>query len=443
MYKKILIANRGEIALRILRACKELSIKTVAIYSVVDKNLKHVLLADEKICIGQSDPIKSYLNIPAIISSAEITGSDAIHPGYGFLSESYDFAKKVKQSGFGFIGPEPKSIKLLGNKISAIKIMKKYGINCIPGINKILNKNIEKIKKITKKIGYPVIAKSSDQGGGKGMQLINNEKELEKIIDINNNKISTKEKRNLYIEKFLDNSRHIEIQILSDGKGNIIFFPERDCTIQRRYQKIIEETPAQLTNKNALKRIVKICKKICLETNYKGVGTFEFLYKNGSYFFIEMNTRIQVEHTISEMVTNIDLIKEQIKTSFGYPLSIKQKDVKVNGYSIECRIYVENQKNFTPNSGKINHLHIPSGFGIRWESHIYSGYSVPHYYDSMIGKLISHSDNREISILKMKQALSELIIDGINTNIELLKKIVNDINFKKNLINTNFIKDFI
>lgn len=429
MFKKILIANRGEIALRILRACKELDIKTVAVYSTIDQKLKHVLLADEAVCIGPSDINKSYLNIPSIISAAEITGAEAIHPGYGLLSENADFSEKVEKSGFKFIGPKYKTIRLMGDKISAIKIMKKFGINCVPHSNKISKKDIKINKEIAKKIGYPIIIKISNEGGGHGIKVVFNEKNLEESINQVYNIKKRKKNNQIYIEKFLKNSRHIEIQILSDNFGKTIYLQERDCSIQRKHQKIIEETPALNIEKNLCEKISESCKKICSTIKYQGAGTFEFLYENKIFYFIEMNTRIQVEHSITEMITGIDLIKEQIKIAYGLPLSFEQKDIKQSGHSIECRINAEDSYSFFPSSGKITRLHIPGGLGVRWESHIYHGYHVPYHYDSMLGKLIVYAENRKIAIVKMKNALSELIIDGIKTNIKLLKKIIKDKNF--------------
>ncbi|WMY97104.1 MAG: acetyl-CoA carboxylase biotin carboxylase subunit [Arsenophonus sp.] len=442
MLKKIVIANRGEIALRILRACKELKIQTVAVHSVVDRNLKHVLLADETVCIGPAPSSESYLNIPSIISAAEITDAEAIHPGYGFLSENADFAEKVECSGFIFIGPKAKTIRLMGDKLSAIKIMKKTGIPCIPGSNGPLGKNIKINKNITKKIGYPIMIKASSGGGGRGIRIVRNENELEQAIILTQaeSKIAFNNSM-VYIEKFLQNPRHIEIQVLSDGQGNAIYLSERDCSMQRRHQKVIEEAPVSDIPIDIRKNISECCVKTCLDIGYRGAGTFEFLYENKKFYFIEMNTRIQVEHTVTEMITGIDLIKEQIKIASGLPLSIKQKDIKIHGHSIECRINAEDAKTFLPSPGKIIRLHIPGGLGIRWESHIYTGYTVPPYYDSMIGKLITYGENREIAILRMKNALSELIIHGIKTNIESQKRIINDKNFLKGGTNIHYLEN--
>ncbi|MGP1959949.1 MAG: acetyl-CoA carboxylase biotin carboxylase subunit [Arsenophonus sp. NC-TX2-MAG3] len=441
MLKKIVIANRGEIALRILRACKELKIKTVAVHSIADRNLKHVLLADETVCIGSAALAESYLNIPAIISAAEITAAEAIHPGYGFLSENADFAEKVERSGFIFIGPKPETIRLMGDKILAIEAMKKACISCIPGSDGALGVDIKINKTIANQIGYPVIIKASGGGGGRGMRVVRNESDLEQAIILTcieakavfNNSI-------VYMEKFLENPRHIEIQVLADGKGNAIYLGERDCSIQRRHQKVVEEAPAPGIKVDMRKSIGEHCVKTSLDINYRSAGTFEFLYENGEFYFIEMNTRIQVEHPVTEMITGVDLIKEQLRIASGLPLSIKQKDIKIHWHAIECRINAEDADTFLPSPGKITRLHIPGGFGIRWESHIYAGYTVPPYYDSMIGKLITYGETREIAILRMKNALSELIIDGIKTNIKLQQKIMDDSNFLKGGINIHYLE---
>lgn len=446
MFNKIVIANRGEIALRILRSCKELGIQTVAAHSTIDRDLKHVLLSDETVCIGPPAIKYSYLNIPAIISTAEITGSSGIHPGYGFLSENPDFAEQVEHSGFVFIGPSPDNIRLMGNKISAISIVKAAGIKPIPGWRPDLNKKNNNIMYFLehniKNVDYPIIIKSAYGGGGRGMRVVKKKSDLQnaiKLTQLESKKIFNND--TIYIEQYLKQPRHIEIQILSDGKGNAIYLTERDCSIQRRHQKLIEETPAIGITAEMRSFIGTKCAKICQEIGYRGVGTFEFLYENNDFFFIEMNTRIQVEHPITEMITGIDLIREQLKIAAGHTLNIKQNQIKSVGHSIECRINAEDPKTFIPNSGRISRFHPPGGFGIRWESHIYSGYLVPSYYDSMIGKLISFGDTREIAIARMKNALSELIIDGISTNLKLHKRIINDTSFinGKN-ININYLK---
>uniref|UniRef100_A0A3B0LYD4 Biotin carboxylase n=1 Tax=Arsenophonus endosymbiont of Trialeurodes vaporariorum TaxID=235567 RepID=A0A3B0LYD4_9GAMM len=441
MLKKIVIANRGEIALRILRACKELKIKTVAVHSAADRDLKHVLLADETVCIGPAASAESYLNIPAIISAAQITAAEAIHPGYGFLSENADFAEKVERSGFIFIGPKPESIRLMGDKVSAIEAMKKASVPCVPGSYGPLGNEIKTNKTIANRIGYPVIIKASGGGGGRGMRVVRNESELEQAITLTRAEAKAAFNNSMvYMEKFLENPRHIEIQVLADGQGNAIYLAERDCSMQRRHQKVVEEAPALGIKVDMRKSIGERCAKACLDIDYRGAGTFEFLYENGEFFFIEMNTRIQVEHPVTEMITGVDLIKEQLRIASGLPLSIKQKDIKIHGYAIECRINAEDANTFLPSPGKITRLHIPGGFGIRWESHIYAGYTVPPYYDSMIGKLITYGETREIAILRMKNALSELIIDGIKTNIELQQKIMDDSNFFKGGTNIHYLE---
>lgn len=447
MLNKIVIANRGEIALRILRACKELGIQTVAVHSTIDRNLKHVLLSDEAICIGPPPAIHSYLNIPAIISAAEITGSSGIHPGYGFLSENADFAEQVERSGFIFIGPSADTIRLMGNKISAISAMQKSGITSIPNwnhkFNNNINKNLNTYNYKDLHINYPIIIKSAHGGGGRGMRVVTKASDLQNAIYAV--KLESKNMFNsdsIYIEQYLKNPRHIEIQILSDGKGNIIYLTERDCSIQRRYQKIIEETPATGISPEIRKTIGERCVQACYNIGYRGAGTFEFLYENGKFFFIEMNTRIQVEHPITEMIHGIDLIKEQLKVSSGYSLKIAKNSMNILGHAIECRINAEDYtNNFTPSTGRITRFHAPGGLGVRWESHIYSGYSVSPYYDSMIGKLICFGDTRETAIARMKNALSELIIDGIHTNIELQLKIMDNEAFcTGNAINIHFLK---
>ncbi|HGJ5873709.1 MULTISPECIES: acetyl-CoA carboxylase biotin carboxylase subunit [Arsenophonus] len=441
MLKKIVIANRGEIALRILRACKELKIKTVAVHSTADRDLKHVLLADETVCIGPAASAESYLNIPAIISAAEITAAEAIHPGYGFLSENADFAEKVERSGFIFIGPKPETIRLMGDKVSAIEAMKKAGVPCVPGSDGPLGNDIKTNKTIANRIGYPVIIKASGGGGGRGMRVVRNESDLEQAITLTRAEAKAAFNNSMvYMEKFLENPRHIEIQVLADGQGNAIYLAERDCSMQRRHQKVVEEAPAPGIKIDMRKSIGERCAKACLDIDYRGAGTFEFLYENGEFYFIEMNTRIQVEHPVTEMITGVDLIKEQLRIASGLPLSIKQKDVRIHGHAIECRINAEDANTFLPSPGKITRLHIPGGFGIRWESHIYAGYTVPPYYDSMIGKLITYGETREIAILRMKNALSELIIDGIKTNIELQQKIMDDSNFFKGGTNIHYLE---
>ncbi|OCG01329.1 acetyl-CoA carboxylase biotin carboxylase subunit [Gilliamella sp. wkB112] len=441
MLDKILIANRGEIALRILRACKELGIKTVAVHSTADKDLKHVLLADETVCIGPAASAKSYLNIPALISAAEVTGAAAIHPGYGFLSENADFAEQVERSGFIFVGPKPDTIRLMGDKVSAIHAMKKAGVPCVPGSDGPLSNNMETNKQIAKQIGYPVIIKASGGGGGRGMRIVREEKELEQSIKMTKLEAKTAFNNDMvYMEKFLENPRHIEIQVLSDGQGHAVYLGERDCSMQRRHQKVVEEAPAVGITAKMRQFIGERCVNACIEIGYRGAGTFEFLFENGEFYFIEMNTRIQVEHPVTEMITGVDLIREQILIAAGKPLSIKQSDIHIKGHAIECRINAEDPKTFMPSPGKITRFHAPGGFGIRWESHIYAGYAVPPYYDSMIGKLIAYGETRAVAIARMKNALAELVIDGIKTNIELHIEIMNDKNFQKGGTNIHYLE---
>ena len=430
MLDKVLIANRGEIALRILRACKELGIKTVAVHSTADAQLKHVLLADESICIGSASAKESYLNIPRIIAAAEVTNSVAIHPGYGFLAESAEFAEAVEKSGFIFIGPKPETINLMGDKVSAINSMKKAGVPCVPGSDGPLTEDTERNKSIAKRIGYPIIVKASGGGGGRGMRVVRSEAELEESILMTKAEAGAAFNNDVvYMEKFLENPRHIEIQVLADGQGGAIHLGERDCSMQRRHQKVVEEAPAPGISDQMREKIGERCRKACIEIGYRGAGTFEFLYENGEFYFIEMNTRIQVEHPVSEMITGVDPIKEQLRVAAGQPLSLDQSQIKIKGHSIECRINAEDPETFMPSPGKINMFHAPGGLGIRWESHIYSGYSVPPFYDSMIGKLITYGESRDEAITRMRHALDELIIDGIKTNIPLQKSIMADENF--------------
>ena len=441
MLEKVVIANRGEIALRILRACKELGIKTVAVHSTADRDLKHVLLADETVCIGPAPSAKSYLNIPAIIAAAEVTGADAIHPGYGFLSENADFAEQVERSGFTFIGPTADVIRLMGDKVSAIKAMKKAGVPCVPGSDGPVGNDIAKNKEIAKRIGYPIIIKASGGGGGRGMRVVRSEDMLEESIAMT--KAEAKAAFNndmVYMEKYLENPRHVEIQVLADTHGNAVYLAERDCSMQRRHQKVVEEAPAPGITEEVRRDIGSRCANACVEIGYRGAGTFEFLYENGEFYFIEMNTRIQVEHPVTEMITGVDLVKEQLRIAAGLPLSFKQEDIKVKGHAIECRINAEDPKTFLPSPGKVNHLHAPGGLGVRWDSHIYGGYTVPPHYDSMIAKLITYGDTREVAIRRMQNALAETIIDGIKTNIPLHELILEDENFQKGGTNIHYLE---
>ena len=441
MLEKVVIANRGEIALRILRACKELGIKTVAVHSTADRDLKHVLLADETICIGPAPSAKSYLNIPAIIAAAEVTGADAIHPGYGFLSENADFAEQVERSGFTFIGPTADVIRLMGDKVSAIKAMKKAGVPCVPGSDGPVSNDIAKNKEIAKRIGYPIIIKASGGGGGRGMRVVRSEDALEESIAMT--KAEAKAAFNndmVYMEKYLENPRHVEIQVLADTHGNAVYLAERDCSMQRRHQKVVEEAPAPGITEEVRRDIGSRCANACVEIGYRGAGTFEFLYENGEFYFIEMNTRIQVEHPVTEMITGVDLVKEQMSKTKNLPIYFKQEDIKVKGHAMECRINAEDPKTFLPSPGKVNHLHSPGGLGVRWDSHVYGGYTVPPHYDSMIAKLITYGDTREVAIRRMQNALSETIIDGIKTNIPLHELILEDENFQKGGTNIHYLE---
>ena len=441
MFGKILIANRGEIALRIQRACKEMGIKTVVAHSLADTDAKYVRLADESVCIGPAPVHQSYLNMPALISAAEVTDAEAIHPGYGFLSENADFAERVESSGFVFIGPRPETIRLMGDKVSAKQAMIDAGVPCVPGSGGALPDDPSEIIKIARSVGYPVIIKASGGGGGRGMKVVHTEAAL--INAVNTTKQEAKAafgNDTVYLEKFLENPRHIEIQVLADNFRNAIWLGERDCSMQRRNQKVIEESPAIGIPRRAIEKIGERCAEGCRKIGYRGAGTFEFLYENGEFYFIEMNTRIQVEHPVTEMITGVDLIKEQLRIAAGQPLSIKQEEVHVRGHAVECRINAEDPNTFLPSPGKITRFHAPGGFGVRWESHIYAGYTVPPYYDSMIGKLICYGENRDVAIARMKNALQELIIDGIKTNVDLQIRIMNDENFQHGGTNIHYLE---
>jgi len=427
MFDKILIANRGEIALRILRACRELGIKTVAVYSSADRDLKHVRLADEAICIGPAASADSYLNIPALISAAEVTDAEAIHPGYGFLAESAEFSEKVKQSGFTFIGPEADTIRKMGDKIEAKKAMIASGIPCVPGNGEPLGDDNETNLKMAKEVGYPIIIKAAGGGGGRGMRTVHTEGALISSIALTKSEAGSFFGNNtVYMEKFLEDPRHIEIQILSDAHGNAVHLGERDCSMQRRHQKVVEEAPAPGITAEQRKFIGERCAQACVDIGYLGAGTFEFLYEKGEFFFIEMNTRIQVEHPVTEMVTGIDLVKEQLRIAAGEPLSMTQDDIVLRGHAIECRLNAEDPVTFMPCPGTIDLFHMPGGPGVRCETHIYNGYKVPPYYDSMIGKLICHGEDRNSAIARMRTALDEMVIDGIKTNIPLQQDIMAD-----------------
>jgi acetyl-CoA carboxylase biotin carboxylase subunit len=441
MLKKIVIANRGEIALRILRACRELGIKTVAVHSDADRDLKHVRLADESVCIGPAPSTESYLQIPSIISAAEVTDAVAIHPGYGFLSENADFAERVEESGFIFIGPSPETIRMMGDKITAIEAMKASGVPCVPGSDGPLDDNDERTMQLARDIGYPVIIKAAGGGGGRGMRVVHSEAALLGAISLTKAEAgSAFGNDTVYMEKYLENPRHVEIQVLADTHGNAIHLGERDCSMQRRHQKVVEEAPAPGITEEMRNRIGGRCAEACRQIGYRGAGTFEFLYENGEFYFIEMNTRVQVEHPVTEMVTGIDIVKEQLRIAAGEKLSYTQDQVTIRGHAIECRINAENPDNFMPSPGDITHLHIPGGPGIRVDTHIYDGYRVPPYYDSMIGKLIAHGETRESAIARMRTALSEMIIDGIKTNIPLQQRIMKDANFAAGGANIHYLE---
>lgn len=442
--KKVLIANRGEIALRVQRACHELGIKTVAVYSSADRELMHVQLADEAVCIGPPSALDSYLNIPAVISAAEVTGADAIHPGYGFLAENANFVEQVEKSGFTFIGPNHETINTMGDKISAIKTMKKSGIPCIPGSDGPLGKNDQTNIDLAKKIGYPIIIKAAAGGGGRGMRVVHQESDLlSSIATTRLEANSSFRDPTIYMEKFLQNPRHIEIQILGDGKGHAIYLGERDCSMQRRHQKILEEAPAPGITPKQRKAIGEQCASACQKLKYRGAGTFEFLFENGKFYFIEMNTRVQVEHPITEETTGIDIVKWQLLIAAGEKLHLKSKEINIKGHAIECRINAEDPNNFMPSPGKINVFHAPGGPGIRVDSHIYQSYVVPQYYDSLIGKIISYGETREIAIAKMKNALREIVIEGIKTNVPLHQRILEDKKFLRGGVNIHYLENML
>jgi acetyl-CoA carboxylase biotin carboxylase subunit len=444
MLEKILIANRGEIALRILRACRELNIRTVAVHSTVDRSLKHVLLSDESVCIGPANSKESYLNIPAIISAAELTHASAIHPGYGFLSENADFAERVENSGFTFIGPRADSIRKMGDKVEAINTMRKLGVPCVPGSGGPLGDKKELNHKIAEKIGYPVIIKAAGGGGGRGMRIVRTPETLiESIAMTKAEALAAFGNAMVYMEKFLENPRHIEIQVLGDGRGHAVHLGERDCSMQRRHQKVIEEATAPGITEDQRKKIGHICVKACEKLKYRGAGTFEFLYEDKRFYFIEMNTRVQVEHPVTELITGIDIVKEQISIAAGEKFTLKQKDVEFHGHAIECRINAEDPDTFIPCPGTIKLFHAPGGPGIRVDSHIYSGYTVPPNYDSMIAKVIAYGPTRTIALARMRNALNELVIDGIKTNIALHKHILQDPGFISGGTNIHYLEKVI
>ena len=441
MLEKVLIANRGEIALRVLRACKELGIKTVAVHSVADKELMHVRLADESVCIGPASPTESYLNIPRIISAMEVTDSIAVHPGYGFLSENADFAEQVENSGFIFIGPSPETIRLMGDKVSAIRVMQEAGVPTVPGSNGPIDENKERTLSVAREIGYPVIIKAAAGGGGRDMRVVHNEAALLKAIYVTQTEAKSFFGSGVvYLEKFLEDPRHVEIQLIGDGHGNAVHLGDRDCSLQRRHQKVIEEAPAPGIPDKVRAEVLATCIKACEDMNYRGAGTLEFLYQDERFYFIEMNTRVQVEHPVSELVTGIDIVQEQLRIASGLPLSVKQEDIKITGHAFECRINAEDPVNFLPSPGKINHFHAPGGPGVRVDSHLYSGYTVPPFYDSLIAKLITYGDSREQALMRMQIALDEILIDGIKSNIPLHRNLVRDSGFKEGGVNIHYLE---
>lgn len=441
MLEKVLIANRGEIALRILRACKELGIKTVAVHSTADRELMHLSLADESVCIGPAPATQSYLQIPAIIAAAEVTGATAIHPGYAFLAENADFAEQIERSGFTFVGPTAEVIRLMGDKVSAKDAMKRAGVPTVPGSDGPLPEDEETALAIAREVGYPVIIKAAGGGGGRGMRVVYDESELIKSAKLTRTEAGAAFGNPMvYLEKFLTNPRHVEVQVLSDGQGNAIHLGDRDCSLQRRHQKVIEEAPPPGIDEKARQEVFARCVQACIEIGYRGAGTFEFLYENGRFYFIEMNTRVQVEHPVSEMVTGVDIVKEMLRIASGEKLSIRQEDVVIRGHALECRINAEDPKTFMPSPGKVKHFHAPGGNGVRVDSHLYSGYSVPPNYDSLVGKVITYGADRDEALARMRNALDELIVDGIKTNTELHKDLVRDAAFCKGGVNIHYLE---
>jgi len=441
MLDKVLIANRGEIALRVLRACREMGITTVAVHSTADSNLKHVLLADETVCIGAPPSSASYLNMPAIIAAAEVTDAVAIHPGYGFLSENADFAERVESSGFRFIGPRPDTIRLMGDKVSAIKAMREAGVPCVPGSDGPLDDDAERNMRLGRKIGYPVIIKAAGGGGGRGMRVVHSEGSLLNAISITKGEARAAFGNDqVYMEKFLERPRHVEFQVLADEHGNAVHLGERDCSMQRRHQKVIEEAPAPGMTAKLRQRMGQVCVDACRSIGYRGAGTFEFLYEDGEFYFIEMNTRVQVEHPVTELITGIDIVKAQIKIAAGEPLPFNQDDIALRGHAIECRINAEHPQTMMPSPGTVSVWHPPGGPGIRIDSHLYSGYAVPPYYDSLIGKLIAWGEDRDSAIARMTTALSEIVVEGIDTNVPLHQEIFQHSAFKTGGTNIHYLE---
>ena len=441
MFGKILIANRGEIALRIQRACRELGIRTVVVHSEADTEAKYVKLADESVCIGPPPAAASYLNIPAIISAAEVTDAEAIHPGYGFLSENADFAEKVERSGFVFIGPRPENIRLMGDKVSAKQAMAKAGVPTVPGSEGALPDDAKEIVRIARKVGYPVIIKAAGGGGGRGMRVVHTEAALLNAVSMTRGEAQAAFANPVvYLERYLEQPRHIEVQVLADAHKNAVHLGERDCSMQRRHQKILEEAPAPELPAKLRDRIGERCVDACRRIGYRGAGTFEFLYEEGEFFFIEMNTRIQVEHPVTEMITGVDLVQEQIHVAAGEKLRLRQKDIQVRGHAIECRINAEDPYRFTPSPGRITSYHPPGGPGIRVDSHVYQGYTVPPHYDSMVGKVIAYGATREQAMARMRIALSEMVVEGIHTNIPLHRELLNDTRFLRGGVSIHYLE---
>ena len=439
--EKVLIANRGEIALRILRACKELEIQTVAVHSKADRELKHVLLADEAVCIGPASSAESYLNVPAIISAAEVTRATAIHPGYGFLAENADFADQVEKSGFIFIGPTADTIRLMGDKVSAIQAMKQAGVPTVPGSDGPLTENTAHSLEVAQRIGYPVIIKAAAGGGGRGMRVVHSAEGLLSAIQLTQTEAAAAFGSDVvYLEKFLQTPRHVEIQVLADGQGNAIHLGDRDCSLQRRHQKVMEEAPAPAIPQDARDAVAQSCVKACIDIGYRGAGTFEFLYEGGDFYFIEMNTRVQVEHPVTEMITGVDIVQEQLRIASGLPLSLKQSEVQFRGHAFECRINAEDAKTFMPCPGMVTTFHAPGGPGVRVDSHLYDGYTVPPYYDSLIAKIISYGENRDIALARMRVALDELVVEGIRTNTPLHRDLVRDAAFKAGGVSIHYLE---
>jgi acetyl-CoA carboxylase, biotin carboxylase subunit len=441
MFGKILIANRGEIALRIQRACRELGIRTVVVHSEADTEAKYVKLADESVCIGPAPAAASYLNIPAIISAAEVTDAEAIHPGYGFLSENADFAEKVERSGFVFIGPRPENVRLMGDKVSAKQAMLKAGLPTVPGSEGALPEDAKEIVRIARSIGYPVIIKAAGGGGGRGMRVVHTEAALLNAVNMTRAEAQAAFANPMvYLEKYLERPRHVEIQVLADAHKNAIHLGERDCSLQRRHQKVIEESPAPGIPAKLRDRIGERCTEACRRINYRGAGTFEFLFQDAGFYFIEMNTRIQVEHPVTELVTGIDLVHEQIRIAAGEKLGYRQRDIAFTGHAIECRINAEDPYRFTPSPGRITSYHPPGGPGIRVDSHVYQGYTVPPYYDSMVGKVIAYGKTREQALARMRVALSEMVVEGIQTNIPLHRELLDDTNFRRGGVSIHYLE---